>query len=233
MKEYFSVNIILFIVYSIGFLYLILPIKQLGFILLLVISLFPCFIVHLIEPKQDIDKIETEKSPLNLKKIPLHLKNTLKSYIFKYLNSYLTITIILTISLLLIYCSSIISIVLLINQIQTSLGLILILFFSAFILFEGFDILISLIPILITVTNKKLNLFKGVIECKKVFKKQRLMYIFEVVIFAILFLPIIMISDCFKNITYISMLLRFLYGLVVLNFFIFNWKEKSNVIDNK
>lgn len=225
-KDYNFINTFILTLYSIGLLWFILPVAFFEYLLLTLIFLAPIFIVHIIEPKEYIPLVDYSSSLSWVKKIILFIKTMFNHYISKYLKSYLLFLIVLLIALLLILSSSLISISILINPMEQSLGLSLILLLSSFLMLEGFASALTLIPFWTTMIIENLNPIKSIFRCKKILKKQLLKHFFIVIAFSILALPIAFLSDYLNNFTYIAMVLRLSYFIVVINFAIFDVKER-------
>lgn len=225
-KDYNFINIFILTLYSIGLLWFILPVSFFEYLLLTLVFLAPIFVVHIIEPKEYIPIIDYSGCLSWFKKMILFIKTMFNNYIIKYLKSYALFLIVFLFAVLLICSSSVISISVLINSMEQSFGLSLILLFSSFLMLEGFALMLTLIPFWVTMIVENLNPIKSVFRCKKIFKKQLLKHFFIVVTFSILALPIAFLSDYLNNFTYIAMVLRLSYFMVVINFAIFDVKER-------
>lgn len=226
LRDYKFINIFILTLYSIGFLWFIFPIDFLEYVLLILIFFVPIFIVHMIEPKDYIPSIDYGNSSSWIKKTMLFIKTMCKHYITKYLKSYLLFLIVFLVAILFIYSSSLISIAILTNSMQQSLGLSLILLFSSFLLLEGFALAITIIPFGTTMIVEQLNPITAIFRCKKILKKQFLKQVLMILAVAIFFVPIAFLSDYLNKFIYIAIILRLTYFLIIVNFVIFDTKER-------
>lgn len=233
IKDYNFINTFILTLYSIGLLWFILPVSFFEYLLLMLVFLAPIFIVHIIEPKEYIPLIDYSSCSSWFKKIILFIKTMFRHYIIKYLKSYVLFLIVFLFAVLLICSSSVISIAVLINSMEQSLGLSLILLLSTFLMLEGFTLLLTLMPFWVTMIVENLNPINSIFRCKKILKKQLLKHFFIVVTFSILALPIAFLSDYLNKFTYLVMVLRLAYFMIVINFTIFDVKERISIYRNE
>lgn len=233
IKDYNFINTFILTLYSIGLLWFILPVSFFEYLLLMLVFLAPIFIVHIIEPKEYIPQIDYSSCSSWFKKIILFIKTMFRHYIIKYLKSYVLFLIVFLFAVLLICSSSVISIAVLINSMEQSLGLSLILLLSTFLMLEGFTLLLTLMPFWVTMIVENLNPINSIFRCKKILKKQLLKHFFIVVTFSILALPIAFLSDYLNKFTYLVMVLRLAYFMIVINFTIFDVKERISIYRNE
>ena len=226
LKDYNLINTVIFTLIAIGMIYFIFPISFFLNLLYIPPLLFPCFLVHLVEAKDSRILVTIDKEKIFSKKNLFSLLSVLEHYIVKYLKCYLFFLIILTIAYLLANITSIISFSLLLVEETQSLGSSLILIFTGLILVEGLFIFLGSIFNYVYIQQQKLNEVTGIFKYRPVFRKCLLPHFTSLIIFSVFCIPIAMISDAFSSYTYVSMLLRILFILIILNYSIFDSKYR-------
>lgn len=224
MQQYFHTNLIILLVLVIALSSIGLAPDYILLSTLLIILLIPALLVHIIEEK-DIDVKSKEKlNKVAFKSICNSIIRLSKRYIIKYLKSYTVFLIVLLVFSLLMYGSMLISFAMIYSPLEKSLGQSLILLFSAFIVIEGFSILLNLLSSLVVMEIESLNPFKAILRGKRVHRKKFFSHLISVSIFAIFSLPIIMLSDMLHQNVYLASVLRVFYLMLVVNYSIFDIK---------
>lgn len=194
-----------------------------GFVICFMI--LPIFLVHLILEKNNFDLILPKDEALENNKTSSK-KILINFYLINYLKFY---TVFLMIFLILYFCSflsSIMSLFVLFDLEYKSLGQLLILLLSVFILIEGFYTLLSLFPILIHTAKNRFNPFKSIWTGRKQIKKELFPHVLSVCAFSLLMLPLVFMGDITSSQPYISTLFISAYLMIVLNFSIFDMKDR-------
>lgn len=223
--SYKKENIILFcIVNTILFLsaYRFKSILQ-GFVICFLLS--PIFFVHLISEKNknNIILADIENNSIAKKENKI---NSIKYYLFNYLKFYL---IFLMIFMMLYFCSflsSLMSLFILFNTSSKSLGLLLICMLSIYLIIEGLYTLLSSFSILIHAERNEFNPFKSIYAGRKEMKKELFSHLLSVAFFSIIIIPLILLSDIFIDYIYVYSILLSSYIILVLNFSIFDLKNR-------
>ena len=226
LRDYNLINTVIFTLFAVAMLYFILPTSFFLNLLCILPLLTPCFLVHLVEAKENRVLPKITKDKIFSKNNFLSLLPVLGHYIVKYLKSYLFFLIILVIAFLLANVTSIISLSLLLVENNQSLGLSLILIFTGLILIEGLFVFLGSLFNYVYIQQKNLNEITGIFKYRPVFKKCLFSHLMSLIVFAIFCLPLAMLSDILDKYIYVSMLFRTLYVLIVLNYAIFDSKYR-------
>lgn len=226
LRDYKLINTVIFTLFALAMLYFILPASFFLNLLYILPLLTPCFLVHLVESKENRILLKISKNKIFSKNNFLSLLHVLKHYTAKYCKSYLFFLIILFIVFVLTNITSIISLALLMVDESKSLGLSLILIFTGLILIEGLLIFLGSLFNYIYIQQKNLNEITGIFKYRPVFRKCLFSHLLSVIIFAVFCIPLAMLSDIFVKYIYLSMLFRTLYILIVLNYAIFDSKYR-------
>lgn len=224
MQQYFHTNLIILLILVIALSSIVLAPDYILISTLLIILLVPVLVVHLIEEKSVDVKSKENLNKVTFKSMCSSIIHLSKRYIIKYLKSYSVFLIVLLVVSLLMYGSMFISFAMIYSPLEKSLGQSLILFFSAFIVLEGFSILLNLLSSLVVMEIESLNPFKAILRGKRVHRKRFFSHLISVSIFAIFSLPIIMLSDMLHQNVYIASVLRIIYFMLLVNYSIFDIK---------
>lgn len=226
MNDYKIINLVIMTLTSIGLIWLVVPNILFESLFVLLILLSPIMFLHIVETPKNRPLLQTNDTA-EKNTLLLNTKTILKHYIFKYFKIYMLFLIVLIFSLILLYVSSYISMGILLSGMERSLGQTIIIFFSAFVMLEGFSLLISIPIQSVFMDDSNINPFKSIFISRKFAKKNLIPHMISVGMFAVLFLPIIMLSDAIDSNMYLATILRVFYVLIILNYTIYDIKERK------